>query len=146
MLVGGVDLLLLWALFQLYNGLYIECICLFVQHLWLERGFMVAAIGPMAPPPSPVFRALAFIFSMAPILRVASIKEAKPHALELRGLLSGPINRQDLQLYLRSKGLRASEQTRCSICAMDAMQCSISGQTSIYTYLCPAVAWNLPML
>ena len=87
---------------------------------------LVAAIGPMAPSLSPVFRALAFIFSMAPILRVASIEEAKPHAVELRGLLSGSINRQDLQLYLRSKGLRASEQTRCSICAMDAMQDSSS--------------------
>ena len=40
------------------------------------------------------------------------------------GLLSGPIKRQDIQLYLRSKGVQASERTRRSLCAMDGMQSS----------------------
>ena len=81
----------------------------------------MAAIGPMAPQPS-LALAIAFIFIMAPVLRPASIHEAKPYALELREKLSGPINRQDIQLYLRSKGLQASEMTRRRLCSMDAMQ------------------------
>ena len=84
----------------------------------------MAAIGTMAPQPSRVFVAIALIFTMAPVLRLASFDEAKPYALELRGTLSGPISRQDIQLYLRCKGLQASEQTRRSLCAMDAMQSS----------------------
>ena len=81
----------------------------------------MVAIGPMAPQPS-LALTIAFICTMAPVLRPASIQEAKPFALELREKLSGPIKPSDIQLYLRSNGLQASKMTRRTLCSMDAMQ------------------------
>ena len=63
----------------------------------------------MAPLPTLRFLALAFFPSMA--LPFASIREATPHALELRGMLTGPIKRQDLQLNLQLQQPRATKRS-----------------------------------
>ena len=80
MLVGGVYMLL--CAHVPVMRCCVKCSAHAYSSFGSSEGFPVAAIGPMAPQPSLVFVVIELISTMAPVLRAASIDEAKPYALD----------------------------------------------------------------